>query len=132
MHQAGLAQEALIQPGGLTWQDGRKAAERLVTSHAHRLPTAAVVFNDQCAVGYIAALRQAGIHVPEDHSVIGFDNSRIAKPPWAQLSTMSQDTRAISRAAVTQAITHLRESTPNRTTLIRAELITRNSTAPQT
>ena len=131
MHQAGLAREALIQPGGLTWQDGRQAAERLVTSQAHQFSTASVVFNDQSAVGYIAALRHAGIDVPENHSVVGFDNSRIAESPWAQLTTMSQDTEAITRAAVTRAITHLRESTPNRTSLVPAQLIIRNSTAPR-
>jgi len=130
MRAAGLAGLISLQTGGLTEADGRAAALRLLAVGAP-LPTAAFVFNDQSALGHVDAFRRAGVDVPADHSVIGFDNSRIARSVWTQLSTVGQDAPSLGRSAVDRAVGRLRQqSTPRRTTLVPPELVVRQSTRP--
>ena len=66
-------------------------------------PTAAFVFNDQSAVGFLATVRASGIDVPRQLSVVGYDDSRLARASWARLTTIGQDTAAMARAAVQRA-----------------------------
>ena len=107
MRAAGLEDLIAIRPGGVTEEHGRDAAQPILNGEESVRPTAAFVFNDQCAAGYLDALRRTGIRVPEDHSVVGFDNSRIARSLWTQLTTVGQNIPELSRCAVDQAVTHI-------------------------
>ena len=119
--------------GGSTDEDGLKAGQELVNRikrvGAARSPTAAVVFNDQSAVGVIAAVRAAEIRVPKDLSVIGFDDSRLAGVPGVALTTMRQDTAALAHHAIEQlaARTHNRELSATEV-VIPADLVLRSTT----
>jgi DNA-binding LacI/PurR family transcriptional regulator len=87
-------------PRGLTEAEGSRAAGWLIDGQDPDSATAAVVFNDQSAIGFLASLRASGINVPRRVSVLGYDDSRLARATWARLTTIGQDTAAIARAAV--------------------------------
>ena len=126
MRAAGLEQLVRILPGGLTEADGSRAAGGLDRDSA----TAAFVFNDQSAVGFLATVRAAGMDVPRQLSVVGYDDSRLARASWARLTTIGQDTAAIARAAVARAIARITGEPTGKATLIRSTLIERATTAP--
>jgi DNA-binding LacI/PurR family transcriptional regulator len=129
MLAAGLENLIALQPGGLTEEHGRDAAEQILGLPESARPTAAFVFNDQCAAGYLDAIRRAGIRVPDDHSVVGFDNSRIARSLWTQLTTIGQNTSELSRCAVDQAVSHIQGTPVAKPVLIAPELVVRHSTS---
>ncbi len=94
-------------------------------------PTALMAANDQAAIGALAALKEAGIRVPEEMSVTGFDDvssARFAAPP---LTTARAPVRELGAAAARQLIARVRgeASEPVRRTF-PVELIVRESTAP--
>ena len=66
-------------------------------------PTAYVCFNDRCALGVIDQLRAAGHEVPADVSVVGFDDSPVARLRTVSLTTVSQSPLAMAAAAVEAA-----------------------------
>ncbi len=73
LQQAGIALDpALITVGDFTKEAGRRCAQQLLSLPVP--PTAIFAANDQSALGAIEAAREAGRHVPDDLSVIGFDN----------------------------------------------------------
>ena len=69
----------------------RAATERLL-AHPRR-PTAIFCANDEMAMGCLNAVRSAGLDVPEDISVIGFDDNRYAKIMQPPLTTVHQPAR---------------------------------------
>ncbi len=97
-----------------------------------RMPDVTAVFaaNDHLALGILRALGEHGRRVPEDVSVVGFDDvpeSAYFRPP---LTTVRQDFAALARTALDVLLGHVHEPTgPHRTT-IRPELVVRASSAP--
>ena len=57
------------------------------------------VFNDACAAGLLAAVARGRCHVPGDLSVVGYDDSRVARLPGIALTTIAQDAPALAGAA---------------------------------
>lgn len=131
MRAAGLADLISIQSGGLSEDHGRDAAQHVLCLEKSVRPTATFAFNDQCAAGYLAILERAGVRVPEDHSVVGFDNSRIARSLLTQLTTIGQNLPELSRCAVERAVGAQRQRS-RRNLLIAPELVVRESTARPT
>ena len=73
LRQAGIAlDQSLITVGDFTTERGRECARQLLS--LSEPPTAIFAANDQSAMGAIEAAREAGLRVPEDLSVVGFDN----------------------------------------------------------
>jgi DNA-binding LacI/PurR family transcriptional regulator len=104
MRAAGLA--ATTVPGGLTERDGAAAATALLGSGA-ALPSAIFAFNDRCALGVLDVLLRAGIAVPQQLSVLGFDDSPLARLAHIDLSTIRQETPQLARAAVARLVNRL-------------------------
>lgn len=124
-----LGNTACILSGGLTEDDGATAARALLDTRP--LPTAVTVFNDHSAIGVLDVLRSAGIDVPGDMSVIGFDDSRIARLSHIALTTLAQDTEQLTSLAVDRAAARLDGSTIiDRELVIPPELVIRSTTAP--
>jgi DNA-binding LacI/PurR family transcriptional regulator len=132
MRAAGLEQLASILPGGLTEAEGSRAAGGLIDGLDHDSATAAFVFNDQSAVGFLATVRASGIDVPRQLSVVGYDDSRLARATWARLTTIGQDTAAIARTAVERAIARIAGDPVGKPVLIKPTLIERATTAQPT
>jgi DNA-binding LacI/PurR family transcriptional regulator len=130
MRGADLSQLIRIVPGGLTDQDGVTAAHDVLAHHdRHRGPSAAFVFNDPSAAGFLDAVRRGGLRVPDDLSVVAYDNSRLASTSWAQLTTVGQDVGALARTAVELAVTRIDGRSPVSPVLVAPSLVVRSTTA---
>ncbi len=95
-------------------------------------PDATAVFaaNDRMELGVIHALVESGIRVPQDVSVVGFDDVPDARHFLPPLTTVRQDFRALGRLAVETLLGELEGLDLAQRTLIEPELIVRGSTAP--
>ena len=78
----------MIEPGNYTFESGFKAAQELIT----RNKNIDCIFcgNDIIALGVMDAIRTMGLRIPEDVSVVGFDNIRMAEWPSYSLTTWEQ------------------------------------------
>ena len=126
MRRHGLTPRVLL--GGLTEDDGAAAARTLLTGP---LPGAVTVFNDRCALGLLDVLRRAGRTVPGDVSVIGYDDSRIARLSSVDLTSVAQDVGQLSTLAVRRALDRL-DGVPveQRELVVPPRLVVRSTTAP--
>ncbi|MCL3862504.1 LacI family DNA-binding transcriptional regulator [Actinotalea sp. K2] len=106
----------------------------------HR-PTAVVCFSDLMAAGVVRAAEESGLRVPDDLSVVGFDDSVLARAVRPALTTLRQDFVAKGRAAahaLTEALTAARATTGTSpaepgepaTVTIPVQLVVRESTGP--
>jgi DNA-binding LacI/PurR family transcriptional regulator len=102
MDAHGLRADARVLTGGLTRLEGYTAA-RTMLDDPH-LPTAVIGFNDEVALSVLESFLHAGHRVPQDVSVIGWDNSLASKLPHVRLTTVSQDPLLIAKLAVDRAI----------------------------
>jgi LacI family transcriptional regulator len=75
--------------------------------------TAIFAFNDVTAIGAIAALREAGLRVPKDVSVLGFDDVLIASTNHPPLTTIHQPLRAMGQAAASTLLGLIRDDMPH-------------------
>jgi len=91
--------------------------------------TAAFVANDQMALGVIHGLRSRGVRVPEDVSVVGFDDVPDAGHFWPPLTTVRQDYDALGRLGVERLMDLLSGSEAGRSDVVEPRLIVRRSTA---
>ena len=92
--------------------------------------TAIFAGNDQMALGLLHGLHSRGIRVPEDLSVIGFDDIPEAKHFIPPLTTVRQDFHKLGARAVRALIQKLEGQSEVRTSMLAPELIIRESTAP--
>lgn len=89
--------ETFVQPGMFTFQSGFEAAERLL-AHTPR-PTAIFGANDETALGALAQVHRQNLHVPQDISIVGFDDSVYGSVAWPQLTTIRQPTEEMAAEA---------------------------------
>lgn len=92
----------LIVEGGYTFESGVVCAERLLAMA--QPPTAIFACNDEMAAGvYKVALRQ-GLRIPEQLSIVGFDDSPLAARLWPSLTTVRLPIREMGRVAADMLI----------------------------
>ncbi|MEN4475082.1 substrate-binding domain-containing protein [Mycolicibacterium cosmeticum] len=130
MRAAGLP--ATTVPGGLTEREGAAAATALLGSGA-ALPSAIFAFNDRCALGVLDVLLRAGIAVPQRVSVLGFDDSPLARLAHIDLSTIRQETPQLARAAVARLVGRLDDPAGDAgpvDLVVAPTLVVRGTTAP--
>jgi DNA-binding LacI/PurR family transcriptional regulator len=90
--------------------------------------TAVFVANDQMAIGVLHAFAEAGVRVPDDISIVGFDDIPEAGYLNPALTTVRQDFQAIGQRAI-DLVTATLEGAPASVPLLPTELIIRDSTA---
>jgi LacI family transcriptional regulator len=94
-------------------------------------PTAIVVYNDAQAIGVIKGLQEAGLTVPGDVSVVGFDNIAMAALFEPALTTVAQPIDEIGRLGAEMLIRRIRGETGNRGAIVLpSRLIIRDSARP--
>ncbi|HUG41637.1 MAG TPA: LacI family DNA-binding transcriptional regulator [Longimicrobiales bacterium] len=110
-----------------TKQGGYAAAQRLA-GLAER-PTAIFAANDSMAVGALSALQEAGLRVPEDVAVVGFDDVPIARYVTPPLSTVQVDLQGLGRRAVELLLLALQEGAAHepRHEVVGTSLVVRRS-----
>ncbi|MFC8040322.1 LacI family DNA-binding transcriptional regulator [Paenarthrobacter sp. NPDC057355] len=128
MRDAGLKPLTLAAED-FTQEAGQRAATVLL-QQADR-PTAIFTHNDQLALGAREAAHALGLSIPEDLSLVGYDNSRIAKLHGIDLTTIDLQAVALGRAAGTTALERLKNpDAPAADQKLTPELVIRSSTAP--
>lgn len=126
MDKAKLKQTVLPITGDSVEAAGGRAAAKLLAQTS--LPTAIVCSNDQLAFGLVHSLLKAGVKVPQDVSVIGYDDT-VAKFPFLDLTTVRQDPNELARAAIQDVAERIRgEKYISETVLTSSKLIIRSST----
>lgn len=86
-----------VQPGSFTYRSGLDAGLALLCDPK---PTAIFAGNDDMAAGVCAAAHRRGLDVPDDLSVVGFDDTEMAAALWPALTTIRQPTGEMGRVAV--------------------------------
>ncbi|WP_029356910.1 LacI family DNA-binding transcriptional regulator [Bosea sp. 117] len=110
---------------------GRRAATRIATSTPR--PTAVVAMNDMIALGLISGLRDAGLNVPHDISIVGIDDINVASLLSPSLTTIRQPFAEMAEAAVGGLKKRMALPTQSGSEHVFApELIVRASTASPT
>jgi LacI family transcriptional regulator len=94
---------SLIAQGNYTFESGLAAAEKLLDLAPR--PTAIFASNDEMAAGVVHSAHARGLRVPEDLSVIGFDDTAIAAHIWPPLTTVRWPIVSMARAAALKLIT---------------------------
>jgi DNA-binding LacI/PurR family transcriptional regulator len=109
-------------------EEGGIRAGKEIAAAAER-PTAVVASNDRCAVGLLDSLIRSGLDVPGDISLVGYDDSTLARLAHIDLTTVNQDAPAQARHAVAAAVSRLDEArTERREVVLRPHLVVRGST----
>jgi DNA-binding LacI/PurR family transcriptional regulator len=112
-----------------TEEAGAQAARELLARPV--MPTAVMACNDQVAVGALQVLSRAGLAVPADVSLTGFDDSRFAGLSSVDLTTARQDPRELGQAAVEAAIRRINKPAERPALhVIQPTLVVRGSTGP--
>ena len=118
-----------VLEGDFEYKSALIAGEQLLNQE--KRPTAIFASNDEMAAGLIAAAHKAGLSVPSDLSIAGFDDSMVATVVWPQLTTVRQPIKDMAATAVRILIEQCRaekDYNPSNE-LLSTEIITRGSTA---
>lgn len=118
----------LVWPGDYTLEAGARAAARLAA--LPRRPTAVFCSNDTMAIGLVGALAEAGLSVPDDVSVAGFDDIEFAAMSRPALTTIRQPRRLLGQAAAETLLARLAGGAPPPLRVLETELVIRASTGP--
>lgn len=116
----------LVAYGNFTEESGFEAMERLL----EHFPSFRSVFiaSDVVAFGALAAIRERGLHVPQDIAVVSFDDTRLARYTSPPLTTVRLPARSLGTRAA-EMLLHLVEGkpVPERAILLETELVIRES-----
>ncbi len=102
MRRHGLADTAEVLAAGQDEAAGLSLGQAFLGRPTAERPTAVVAFNDRCAIGIRDALVRAGLDVPGDLAIVGYDDSPPARLATVDLTSVSQDPPAL--AAATMAV----------------------------
>jgi DNA-binding LacI/PurR family transcriptional regulator len=129
MDRHGLPAHLREIPGDYTEESGAQAAEFFLAEES--LPSAVICSNAHAALGLIFRFLREGVRVPEDVSVTGYDDSRIARMSFLNLTTVRQDPVEMGAAAVDAALRMMSDPhTETQEQLIIPSLVVRGSTGP--
>lgn len=131
LRERGLAFDpSWVVRGDFSEESGHRAALRLLD--VARPPTAIFAANDLMAIGVLAALDGAGVRVPQDMAVAGFDGIRVGRYTSPTLTTYAQPVLDMSRHAVALLLARLRDlsavDVPRLTPPLPGRLLVREST----
>ena len=106
--EAGLTLESeYVKNGDWEYVSGYSCTAELLEQKRILRPTAMFVMNDLMAVGAMDAIRDAGLRIPDDISIIGFDNREIASMVQPRLTTVEIDLRGIGYVAAQVVISKI-------------------------
>jgi len=115
-----------IIEGDHMMEGGIRATEHLLAGKS--LPTAVMCSNDMTAIGVLHKVYRAGLRVPDDLSVIGFDDVQMARVMIPPLTSIQMSRLDLATAAVTALRTHVENTPTSRDYGITTHLVVREST----
>jgi len=114
--------------GAFTVQDGEDAAAAMLADFGPGLPDAVVCANDQMAIGVLQAFARAGVRVPEDVAVTGFDDIFVGGLVEPTLTTVHQPMRLLGERACVRLLERMATpGLPPNVQLLPTELVLRSS-----
>jgi len=129
--EAGLILDsALVRNGDWERNSGYTCMKDLLEYERDALPTAVLAMNDLMAAGAMDAIREANLKVPEDISVVGFDNREVSEFVFPRLTTIEIDLKAIGFTAAkmaTQKLSGDGEYAETRNEVIPSKLLMRDT-----
>ncbi|MES2136559.1 MAG: LacI family DNA-binding transcriptional regulator [Pseudomonadota bacterium] len=131
LDEAGIElSNAHIEQGYFTYRSGLVAAERLLANSMR--PTAIFASNDDMAAAAVNIAHRAGLDVPKDLSVVGFDDTMPATTVWPELTTIRQPVAEMAESAIELLMRDLRngDEEQDKERVLRHELIIRDSAGP--
>lgn len=134
MAEAGIQVPAEhVAQGMFTYRSGLAAAAELLKRK--RRPTAIFSSNDDMAAATMAVAHGMGLRVPEELTVVGFDDTPVATTVWPELTTIHQPVTAMGRTAVTLMLEEIRRNRSGRPKaqvhqVMKYTLVKRQSSAP--
>ena len=129
MRRQHLGDRLHVVKGGHTEESGAKGAHALLRCNPR--PTAVLTFNDRCAMGLLDTLIRAGVDIPGEMSVVGYDDSPTAGLAHINLSSVNQNTRELTERAVTTVVERLDENhREHREIVVPPRLVIRGTTGP--
>ena len=127
--EAGLEFRLSGEADGTSEEDGYAAACRLLEHHPDT--TAIFAANDTMAVGAFAALKARGLRVPDDVSVIGYDNSPLAKSRYLDITSIDNRSDLLGVEVGHRLLARIEDAAiPPERRLIDPLLVVRSTTAP--
>lgn len=123
----GAAQDVIEADGGFGFEGGISAGTELLRSAPR--PTAIFAANDDSAAGVMVACSQAGLSIPADISVFGFDDSWVAKSVWPYLTTVYQPIEEMGFTAAKMLLEN-RDSSADDLKMLDFQIVERASVGP--
>ena len=126
IRRAKIKSDVISLPGDFAARGGSRAAEVLLKRKT--LPTAVVCNNDESAMGLWHRLLQAGVKIPHDVSIVGYDDS-VAGYPYLDMTTVRQDPNELAAEAIADLSARILGSKYlAQTFLTSSKLVVRSST----
>jgi len=123
--------DTYIDLASLGIEDGYRMGQRMLAVRSTRLPTAIFAGSDDVAVGLMNCLMDNGYRIPEDFSIIGFDNSIISRNVRPMLTTVQQPIDKIGTDAIDALIDLIEQKgLPVREIVLPHEIVPRGSCKP--
>ena len=121
---------SLIADGNYTFESGIAATQSLLDVSPR--PTAIFASNDDMAAGVLLAARQRGLSVPEQLSIVGFDDQPLAARLWPPLTTVHWPMKAMGRSAALKLIGDMIDENEDveEPSMFVSTLVKRGSVAP--
>ena len=115
--------------GDHTMEGGMRGMEQILSASRGNLPTAVICSNDMTAVGVLHQAYRCGLRIPQDLSVIGFDDIQLARVMIPPLTSVQMSRTSLATSAVNALRAHAEANSPRREYLIETQLVVRESTA---
>ena len=121
-----VREEYIIDGDRYDIESGSEAMQQFLRED-HPMPTVVIAINDFTAVGVVRTLREAGYRIPEDISVVSFDNTYIAETCMPRLTCVGYDYRMFGRLLVDTAVRAIHGEEPPRVQMVKSRIVIRDS-----